>query len=106
MDNTVACLLSGNCRLTLHNKKKRESSRMKQACYAPKDFFLERKHTPVRAPKVLILDANPDHITRAYKQNRSFRRKNIRYVTALDLIKGINGDCSLRAHLFLSYHLI
>ena len=44
------------------------------------------------------------------KKIRSLRRKNIRFVTDLDLIKRLNRsnnkDCSLRAHYFLSYHLI
>ena len=41
------------------------------------------------------------------KENRSFRRKNIRFMTALDLIKCLKQqNCFLRAHLFLSYHLI
>ena len=38
---------------------------------------------------VLILAGNPEQVSRPCKKNVSFRRKNIRFVTALELIKGL-----------------
>ena len=57
---------------------------------------------------VLILVGNS--VSLRIKENNHFRRKKIRFVTALDLDSNAlnrsnNRDCFfLRAHLYLSYH--
>ena len=59
---------------------------------------------------VLIFDGNSEYVAHAWRKIGLFE-KNIRFVTALNLIKCIisrsnNRDCSLRVHLFLYCHLI
>ena len=58
----------------------------------------------------LTLDGDSEHVAHALVTIISlFGEKNIRFVTALALIKCLiqiksNRYCSLRAHLFLGYH--
>ena len=50
---------------------------------------------------VLILDGNSERVAYARRKTGLFGEKKIRFVTAFDQILR-----SLRAHLFLSYHLM
>ena len=80
------------------------------------DNSIQKKKTFVYSPQVIdtmviISDGNLEHVARAHmKKNRSFRiKENIKFVTVLNpntLNRFSNRDCSLRAHLVLSYHII
>ena len=72
-----------------------------------KPFQIHSNHIQV-SKMVLILDGDSDHVVHAWNKIGLFREKKISYLWHLSIYpnalnRSKNRDCSLRAHIFMSY---